>query len=238
MNQEKIGKFIAECRKEQNLTQQDLAEKLGLTYKAVSKWECGKGLPDVSLYKPLCEILKISLNEFFAGEYIKENDIQKQSEKNILDVLKFNNIKNKQRKLLVCLLSVLTFILLIFVIKTLLVNRGIIIDSRLKYIQPYIINETNIKGDVDINYYSKISIDFDIGANKYGYAVFKEPKKAMKRLKKDYSKGIKAIQKEFNLLPLNNFNYNQYKTYGWQVTSGSREEKRPSKICNKILRHI
>ena len=58
MNQEKIGKFIAECRKEQNLTQEKLAEKLNITSKAVSKWECGKGLPDVSLYEPLCKILK------------------------------------------------------------------------------------------------------------------------------------------------------------------------------------
>ena len=64
MNQEKIGKFIAEARKKKNLTQQELADKLGLTYKDVSKWECGKGLPDVSLYKDICNILDISLNEF------------------------------------------------------------------------------------------------------------------------------------------------------------------------------
>ena len=55
MNQEKIGKFIAEARKGKNLTQQELADKLGLTYKAVSKWECGKGLPDVYCAIQVCE---------------------------------------------------------------------------------------------------------------------------------------------------------------------------------------
>ena len=58
MNQAKIGKFIASCRKEQNLTQEDLAKKLGINSKAVSKWECGKGLPDVSIMLELCKILK------------------------------------------------------------------------------------------------------------------------------------------------------------------------------------
>lgn len=77
MNQEKIGKFIAECRKKQDLTQQELADKLNLTYKAISKWECGKGLPDVTLYEPLCKILKISLNEFFAGQLLEEEEVLK-----------------------------------------------------------------------------------------------------------------------------------------------------------------
>ena len=56
MNQEKIGKFIALCRKEQKLTQEELALKLGITAKAVSKWECGKGLPDASIMVELCQI--------------------------------------------------------------------------------------------------------------------------------------------------------------------------------------
>ena len=70
MNQEKIGKFIAALRKKQNLTQEQLAEKLGVTDKSVSRWENGKCLPDVSLYKDLCNILGITLNEFFSGEKI------------------------------------------------------------------------------------------------------------------------------------------------------------------------
>ena len=75
---------------------------------------------------------------------------------------------------------------------------------------------------MDINEFGKISIDFDIVANKYGMAVFKNPTKAFKRLKKDHAKGIKLIKEEFNLPPLYNFTYKSYKIYGWQVTKGSK----------------
>lgn len=83
MNQEKIGKLIAECRKKKNLTQVELAEKLGVSDKSVSKWENGKCLPDVSLYKELCNILGITLNEFFAGEKIKEIEYKAKADENL-----------------------------------------------------------------------------------------------------------------------------------------------------------
>ena len=79
MNQEKIGKFIADNRKKQKLTQEQLAEKLHVSKNAVSKWERGLNLPDVSLMEELCQVLKISLNELFAGEYLKKQDILEQS---------------------------------------------------------------------------------------------------------------------------------------------------------------
>ena len=68
MNQKKIGKFIMECRKEQKLTQEQLAYKLGVSNRSISNWENGVCLPDSSLYKPLCDILEITLNEFFEGQ--------------------------------------------------------------------------------------------------------------------------------------------------------------------------
>lgn len=74
MNQEKIGRFIAECRKAQKITQEELAEKLGITSKSISKWENGNCLPDSSLYQPLCKILNISMNELFAGERLGEEE--------------------------------------------------------------------------------------------------------------------------------------------------------------------
>ena len=64
MDQIKIGKFIAECRKKQDLTQMELAEKLNITDRAISKWETGKAMPDSSIMLELCDILKISVNEF------------------------------------------------------------------------------------------------------------------------------------------------------------------------------
>ena len=70
MNQEKIGKFILELRKEKNMTQMDLADKIGVTDRAISKWENGKGMPDLSLIQPLCKELGITINDLLSGEKI------------------------------------------------------------------------------------------------------------------------------------------------------------------------
>jgi len=80
MNQEKIGKFIAECRKEKNLTQLQLAEKLNISNRAVSKWETGKSCPDVSIMMELCGILGINVNELLTGERIIMENYQKKAE--------------------------------------------------------------------------------------------------------------------------------------------------------------
>ena len=79
MDQEKIGKFISECRREKQITQEQLAEQLGITSKSVSKWETGNCLPDASKYKTLCEILGITINELFSGERLNsetENEVK------------------------------------------------------------------------------------------------------------------------------------------------------------------
>ena len=95
MDQLKIGKFIAECRKKANLTQMQLAEKLGITDKAVSKWERGVAMPDTSIMLELCDILSISVNELLSGEKINmENDNQK-TEQLLLDMAKELEKKNK-----------------------------------------------------------------------------------------------------------------------------------------------
>ena len=86
MNQEKIGKFISSCRKKQGLTQEGLASKLGITSKAVSKWETGKGLPDASIMKDLCSILKITVNELLSGELINKEDYNKKTEEYMLEI--------------------------------------------------------------------------------------------------------------------------------------------------------
>lgn len=96
MNQEKIGKFIAECRKEKGLTQIELANQLGITDKSVSKWENGVCLPDPSQYKPLCNILNITINELFTGQ--KNNDDYKRTtDDNLLKLLK-NNLYESSNK--------------------------------------------------------------------------------------------------------------------------------------------
>ncbi len=95
MNQDKIGKFIASCRKKQKLTQEQLAEKLGITYKAVSKWETGKGLPDASIMMDLCNILEISVNELLNGELISIENKKEKQEKLLLEMAKEVEQKNK-----------------------------------------------------------------------------------------------------------------------------------------------
>ncbi len=87
MNQEKIGKFISVSRKNKNLTQEQLAEKLGVSINAVSKWERGLNLPDVSLMKELCDILNITLNELFEGKKLTNEEIISKSEKNIISLM-------------------------------------------------------------------------------------------------------------------------------------------------------
>ena len=88
MSQEKIGKFIASCRKKQKLTQEQLAEKLGITYKAVSKWETGKGLPDASIMIDLCSILKISVNDLLSGEKVIEEQYVDKVDENLIKLQK------------------------------------------------------------------------------------------------------------------------------------------------------
>ena len=76
MNQEKIGKFILELRREKNMTQQELADKIGVTDRAISKSENGRGMPDLSLMIPLCKELDITINELISGEKIEKKDYQ------------------------------------------------------------------------------------------------------------------------------------------------------------------
>jgi len=83
MNQEKIGKFIAECRKQKNLTQEQLSELLGVSSKSVSRWENGKTLPDYVVLDSLCNALDISINEFYYGEKTLGQDFKCLSEQNL-----------------------------------------------------------------------------------------------------------------------------------------------------------
>ena len=90
MDQVKIGRFIAAARKERNLTQRQLADLLSISDKTISKWECGKGLPEVSLMLPLCEALEISVNELLTCERIPEAEYPQRAEDNMIDLLNEN----------------------------------------------------------------------------------------------------------------------------------------------------
>ncbi len=95
MNQEKIGKFISEQRKQSNLTQEQLAELLGISKNAVSKWERGICLMDMSLLKPLSKILNVSVLDILSGEKVSKNDMPNKYEETIENIVKANRIKSK-----------------------------------------------------------------------------------------------------------------------------------------------
>jgi transcriptional regulator with XRE-family HTH domain len=87
MDNQKIGAFVAELRKAKGLSQKELADKVGVTDKAVSKWECGNGMPDISLLVPLCQILGVSINDLLNGGRIPQNEIAKKAESQVLEIL-------------------------------------------------------------------------------------------------------------------------------------------------------
>ena len=87
MDQVKIGKFIAECRRKENLTQMQLAEKLNITDRAISKWETGKSMPDSSIMLELCDVLKISVNDLLSGEVVTMDNYNKELENNLIEMV-------------------------------------------------------------------------------------------------------------------------------------------------------
>ena len=118
----KIGKYIAGKRKALGMTQKQLAEKLNMSDKSVSKWERGICLPDVSVYMELCEILGISINEFLAGEDIDAENVEKKSEDNIIQVTK--DSKKKQKNLKSILAVVTTFaVIMVLVLGVVFVHK-------------------------------------------------------------------------------------------------------------------
>lgn len=111
MDQEKIGKYISKKRREKNMTQEELAEALGVTNKSISRWENGKNMPDYSLLKPLCNILKICINDLLNGEEVKEKYVY---DKNIEYIIKEYNYMKKRDRIVIAILGALILLLMIF----------------------------------------------------------------------------------------------------------------------------
>lgn len=112
MDQEKIGKFILKLRKGKKMTQQELADKLNVTDRAVSHWENGRSIPDVVLFKPICEVFGISVNELITGERLSKENLIKQSDENIINTISNSNIQKRKSKKIILIL-VIAIILLI-----------------------------------------------------------------------------------------------------------------------------
>lgn len=110
MNQAEIGAFIAKCRKEQKMTQAQLAERLNITDRAVSKWETGKCMPDSSIMLELCEILGISVNELLSGKAISRTDYEKRADENLIALKKKDENSMAKNTMLSILFSITLFI--------------------------------------------------------------------------------------------------------------------------------
>lgn len=152
MNQIQIGKFIAELRKQNNMTQQELADKLNVTDRAVSKWENGRGVPDISLLQALSKVFDVSLNELLAGEILNKKYLEK-SEENLINTLKEKNKTQRVNRLLI--------FLILFIIFDLLLIIGIIVGKR-SYDKTRFVNTTpgdlnvylNLTGEIVDNLYN------------------------------------------------------------------------------------
>ena len=157
MNQVKIGKFIAERRKNKNLTQSNLAEKLGITDRAISKWETGKGMPDSSIMLDLCKELEISVNELLSGEMIEMKDYDKKTEELLLEMAKNEEKQNKKLlfSMYVILITSVIFYFLTLLIAVNFIPEGpklgiIIVISTILFL---IAGFTALKFEVDAGYY-------------------------------------------------------------------------------------
>ena len=111
MDQVKIGKFISECRKKNNLTQMQLAEKLNITDRAISKWETGKAMPDSGIMLDLCNELKITVNELLSGEMINMKDLDKKTEELLLEMQKQKEESDRRLLTIEIVMGVITLIM-------------------------------------------------------------------------------------------------------------------------------
>ena len=113
MDQIKIGKFIAACRKKENLTQMQLAEKLNITDRAVSKWERGKAMPDSSIMLALCDVLNISVNDLLCGEVVTVENYNRELENNLLEMIRQKEQADKHLLALEWVIGIMTVVILL-----------------------------------------------------------------------------------------------------------------------------
>lgn len=138
MNQEKIGKFISKCRKNKKMTQEELAEKLGVNSRSISRWENGINMPDLSLFPELSKNLDVSINELMSGEIIEQNDYQEKFEANVVNAVSKVDKNNKFSSIILnSLLGLIVLFIIIFVVRLFYFNYEFIqnYDSENMYIE-------------------------------------------------------------------------------------------------------
>lgn len=190
MNQEKIGKFILKLRKEKNMTQSELASRINVTDRAVSKWENGRGMPELSLMKPLCNELGITINELLNGDRITDETYQEKLEENMISTIDYKD-KNAQlnyRKstiflTLLIILAIVTTSMFLIDIRRMINHENVLFSTwGLHYIPP-----------IDLQ-----SVEIEIEAARYLVAIGDSEYKKEKNLKTFASLEIFQIQEDIS----------------------------------------
>ena len=210
MNSKNFGAFIAGLRKERELTQQELSEKLKIKTKILSSWELGKYLPDLSQLKLLGEELNISAEELLNGEKSYEKSSQGNDDRTeITAVISYEKerkrcIKNSKKKLAA---AVSACILLISGIKT-AADKIFYAPSEWK--------------EGDVSEWSRLFPDhsaYELALNEDNRPVFKSPAEALAKAQSDFSDAAAVLRKEFRFLPMSKYNCYKYGKFGWQIVS-------------------
>ena len=210
MDTKKFGTFIAQLRKERNLTQEELSEKLKIKTKTLSKWELGKGLPALSQLKQLGEELNISASELLNAKKISEEYSPGIGESAELSAVisyeqERNRCSKKSKKKLTA--AVCACILLISVIKT-AADKILFAPEGWK--------------EGDVSEWSELFPDhsaYELALNEDNQPVFKNPAKALAKARSDFGDAEAYIRKEYGFLPMSKYNYEKYGILGWQITS-------------------
>lgn len=201
----KIGRFMAACRKERGMTQVQLAEKLGVTAKTISRWENGNYMPDLSLLQPLSEELGISLNELLSGERLQAEELQteellEKTEYSLTRMLQYAAMQIKQGKkklFLVVFLLLGGFALVLFLLHQFFFSEI-----------PY--------HDGDVSQWEMLFPNhsaYELAIGETGEPVFVDTDTALKKVKMDCSDAIKAIRQAYDLPELSKYNYKKYRYY-------------------------
>lgn len=140
MNQEKIGKFISECRKQKNITQEQLANTLGVSNRTISKWENGVCMPDYSILPTLCKALDITINELLSGEKLTDENYQQKLEENL--ILNMAELKRRSKKTFLFIIKIVLPLLLVFLILSILEVINHYYDYKKYYLSNKDINVT------------------------------------------------------------------------------------------------
>ena len=201
----KIGRFMATCRKEKEMTQAQLAEKLGVTAKTISRWENGNYMPDISLLQPISEELGISLNELLNGERLPKEELQpeellEKTEHSLTRALQYAAMQVKQGKqklFLAVFLLLGGFGLVLFLLH-----------------QSFFSEIPSYEGDVSQweQMFPKHSA-YEMAIGETGAPVFKDTDAALKKVKSDCSDAIKAIKQAYDLSELSKYSYKKYRYY-------------------------